>query len=197
MHVPRTAKIHRKTSETDITIELDLDGIGEARASTGVGFLDHMLALLAKHAAFDLSVTAVGDLEVDQHHTVEDIGICLGQAFREAVGEKAGIRRYGHFTLPMEETLCTSALDLGGRAYFVFQADFPTHKIGDFDAELVADFWHAFATNALSNLHILVPYGRNSHHIAEAIFKATARALRIAVEPDPRLPGVPSTKGSL
>jgi imidazoleglycerol-phosphate dehydratase len=193
----RTAKIHRKTAETDVTLNLELDGSGEARVATGVGFLDHMLALLAKHAAFDLSVTATGDLQVDQHHTVEDVGISLGQAFRESVGDKAGIRRYGHFTLPMEETLCTVALDLGGRAYFVFDADFPTHKIGDFDAELVADFWHAFAANALCNLHIIMHYGRNSHHIAEAIFKATARALRIAVESDPRLRGVPSTKGTL
>jgi imidazoleglycerol-phosphate dehydratase len=193
----RTATIRRKTTETDITLELDLDGIGEARVATGIGFLDHMLALLAKHAALDLDVAASGDLEVDQHHTVEDVGICLGQAFREAVGDKAGIRRYGHFTLPMEETLCTAALDLGGRAYFVFQADFPTHKIGEFDAELVADFWHAFATNALCNLHIIVHHGRNSHHIAEAIFKATARALRLAIEADPRSAGVPSTKGTL
>jgi imidazoleglycerol-phosphate dehydratase len=193
----RTARIHRKTAETDVELELVLDGIGDARVSTGVGFLDHMLALLAKHAAIDLSVIARGDLEVDQHHTVEDIGICLGQAFREALGEKAGIRRYGHFAVPMDETLCTVALDLGGRAYFVFQADFPTYKIGDFDAELVADFWHAFANNALCNLHIIVPYGRNSHHIAEAIFKATARALRIAAEPDSRSSGVPSTKGTL
>ena len=195
--MPRTAKIHRKTAETDVAVELDLDGVGEARVATGVGFLDHMLALLAKHAAFDLSITATGDLEVDQHHTVEDVGITLGQAFREALGDKAGIRRYGHFTLPMEETLATVALDLGGRAYFVFEANFPTHKIGDFDAELVADFWHAFAANALCNLHVIVHYGRNSHHIAEAIFKATARALRIAVEADPRLRGVPSTKGTL
>jgi imidazoleglycerol-phosphate dehydratase len=195
--VGRTAKIHRKTSETEITVELNLDGSGEARVATGVGFFDHMLALLAKHAAFDLGVAATGDLQVDQHHTVEDVGIALGQAFREALGDKAGIRRYGHFTLPMEETLCTAALDLGGRAYFVFEADFPTHKIGEFDAELVADFWHAFAANALCNLHVIVHHGRNSHHIAEAIFKATARALRTAVEPDPRLPGVPSTKGTL
>ncbi len=195
--MPRTAKIHRKTAETDVELELLVDGIGEARVSTGVGFLDHMLTLLAKHAAFDLTVQAKGDLEVDQHHTVEDIGICLGQALREAAGDKAGIRRYGHFALPMEETLCTTALDLGGRAYFVFQADFPTHKIGNFDSELVADFWQAFAANALCNLHIIVPYGRNSHHIAEAIFKATARSLRQALEADPRLPGVPSTKGTL
>ncbi len=193
----RTAQIHRKTAETDIELELLIDGSGEARVATGVGFLDHMLTLLAKHAAMDLVIAATGDLDVDQHHTVEDVGICLGQALREALGEKTGIRRYGHFTLPMEETLCTVALDLGGRAYFVFQAEFPTGKIGDFDAELVADFWHAFAANALCNLHISVPYGRNSHHIAEAIFKATARALRLAVESDPRLPGVPSTKGTL
>jgi imidazoleglycerol-phosphate dehydratase len=193
----RTAKIHRKTAETDVAVEVNLDGVGEGRVATGVGFLDHMLALLAKHAAFDIVVNAVGDLNVDQHHTVEDVGISLGQAFREALGNKAGIRRYGHFTLPMEETLCTVALDLGGRAYFVFEADFPTHKIGDFDAELVADFWHAFAANALCNLHVIVHHGRNSHHIAEAIFKATARSLRIAVETDPRSPGVPSTKGTL
>jgi imidazoleglycerol-phosphate dehydratase len=156
-----------------------------------------MLDHLGKHSLCDLTVAATGDLQVDDHHTVEDVGICLGQAMRESLGEKAGIRRYGHFTLPMEETLCTSVVDLGGRAYFVFQADFPTHKIGEFDAELVADFWHAFAANALCNLHINVPYGRNSHHIAEAIFKATARALRIAIEPDPRMSGVPSTKGTL
>jgi imidazoleglycerol-phosphate dehydratase len=193
----RSARIHRKTAETDVEMELLLDGIGEARVATGIGFLDHMLALLAKHAAMDITVTATGDLDVDQHHTVEDVGICLGQTFREALGDKAGIRRYGHFALPMEETLCTTALDLGGRAYFVFQADFPTCKIGDFDAELVADFWHAFATNALCNLHIIVQYGRNSHHIAEAIFKATARSLRQAVELDPRQLGVPSTKGTL
>ncbi len=195
--MPRTARIHRKTNETDIELELTLDGIGDARVSTGVGFLDHMLALLAKHGVFDLTIRATGDLEVDQHHTVEDVGICLGKAFHEALGDKASIRRYGHFALPMEETLCTTALDLGGRAYFVFQAEFPTYKIGDFDAELVADFWQAFAANALCNLHILVPYGRNSHHIAEAIFKCTARSLRIAVESDPRQPGVPSTKGTL
>ena len=193
----RAACIHRKTAETEVELKLSLDGIGDAQIATGVGFLDHMLTLLAKHGAFDLTLKAVGDLDVDQHHTVEDIGICLGQAFREALGEKVGIRRYGHFALPMEETLCTVAVDLGGRAYFVFQADFPTQKIGDFDSELVADFWHAFANNALCNLHINIAYGRNSHHIAEAIFKATARALRNAAEHDPRQRGVPSTKGTL
>lgn len=193
----RAACIHRKTAETEVELKLTLDGIGESQVATGVGFLDHMLTLLAKHGAFDLTLKAVGDLDVDQHHTVEDVGICLGQAFREALGEKAGIRRYGHFALPMEETLCTVALDLGGRAYFVFQADFPTQKIGDFDSELISDFWHAFANNALCNLHINIAYGRNSHHIAEAIFKATARALRNASEHDPRQKGVPSTKGTL
>jgi imidazoleglycerol-phosphate dehydratase len=193
----RISKIHRKTAETDVTLELNIDGVGDARVASGIGFLDHMLTLLAKHAAIDLNISATGDLDVDQHHTVEDIGICLGQAFREALGDKAGIRRYGHFTLPMEEALCTVALDLSGRAYFVFESDFPSSKIGDFDAELVADFWHAFSANALCNLHVIVHHGRNSHHIAEAIFKATARALRIAVETDPRVRGVPSTKGTL
>ena len=193
----RTARIKRKTAETNIQLELALDGTGQSQVATGVGFLDHMLALLAKHAAVDLTVKASGDLKVDQHHTVEDVGICLGQAIREAVGDKAGIRRYGHFTLPMEETLVTSAVDLGGRAYFVFQAEFPTAKIGEFDSELVADFWQAVAANALVNLHVVVHHGRNSHHVAEAIFKATARALRMAVEADPRIPDVPSTKGTL
>ena len=193
----RSARIHRKTAETEIELKLSLDGSGQGDAATGVGFLDHMLVLLAKHSAMDLRVKAAGDLEVDQHHTVEDVGICLGQALREALGDKAGICRYGHFTLPMEETLATVAVDLGGRAFFVCQAEFPTDKIGGFDSELVADFWQAFAANALANLHILVHYGRNSHHIAEAIFKAAARALRIAVSPDPRMAGVPSTKGTL
>jgi len=193
----RTAIIHRKTAETEVDLELTLDGVGESQIATGVGFLDHMLTLLAKHAAVNLNVTARGDLDVDQHHTVEDVGICLGQAFREALGDKAGIRRYGHFAVPMDETLCTVVLDLSGRAYCVFNAEFPTQKIGDFDTELVSDFWHAFTANAQCNLHVNVHYGRNSHHIAEAIFKAAARALRIATEPDPRSPGVPSTKGTL
>ena len=193
----RTARIERKTTETLIQLELALDGTGRSQVATGVGFLDHMLELLARHAAVDLTVKATGDLEVDQHHTVEDVGICLGQAIREALGEKAGIRRYGHFTLPMEETLVTSAIDLGGRAFAVFQAEFPTPKIGEFDSELVGDFWQAAAANALCNLHVVVHYGRNSHHVAEGIFKATARALRMAVEQDPRMTDVPSTKGTL
>jgi imidazoleglycerol-phosphate dehydratase len=193
----RTAIIDRKTAETKIQLTLDLDGKGQADVATGVGFLDHMLTLLAKHAAIDLMVRADGDLHVDQHHTVEDTGICLGQALKQALGDKAGIRRYGHFTLPMEETLATVAIDLSGRYALVFRADFPSQKIGDFDSELVEDFWQAVAANALCNLHILVHYGRNSHHVSEAIFKATARALRMAIETDPRMSGVPSTKGTL
>lgn len=193
----RSARIDRQTAETDISLELELDGAGRAEIATGVGFFDHMLTLLAKHAAIDLRVHAKGDLHVDQHHTVEDVGICLGQALRQALGEKSGIRRYGHFTLPMEETLATVAIDLSGRCFVVFQAAFAVPKIGDFDSELVEDFWQAVAANALCNLHVLVHYGRNSHHVSEAIFKAAARALRMAVEADDRLPGVPSTKGTL
>ncbi len=171
----RTAVIKRKTTETDVKLELNLDGSGAGNISTGVGFLDHMLALLARHAAFDLTVKAKGDLHVDGHHTVEDVGICLGQALRQALGDKSGIRRYGHCTLPMDETLVTSAVDLGGRYYLVFQAPLPAAKIGDFDSELVEDFWQAVAANALMNLHVVLHHGRNSHHIAEAVFKATAR----------------------
>ena len=193
----RTATIQRKTAETDIRLEVDLDGSGRGQIATGIGFFDHMLTLLAKHAAIDLVIEAKGDLHVDQHHTVEDVGICLGQAMRQALGDRAGIRRYGHFALPMDETLVTSAVDLGGRPYFVFDAKFPTAKIGEFDSELVSDFWHAVTTNVLGNVHILVHYGRNSHHIAEAIFKSTARSLRAALESDPRITGVPSTKGLL
>jgi imidazoleglycerol-phosphate dehydratase len=193
----RTAHIHRQTAETDIELELSLDGSGVASIQTGVGFLDHMLTLLAKHGAFDLRVAAKGDLHVDQHHTVEDTGICLGQALREALGDKAGIRRYGHFTLPMDETLVTSAVDLGGRFSLAFNAPLPSPKIGAFDSELLEEFWNAFAGNALCNLHVVLHYGRNSHHIAEAVFKATARALRMAIEHDPRMTGVPSTKGTL
>ena len=195
--MPRSARIQRKTNETEIEFELDLDGTGQAQVDTGVGFFDHMLALLARHAAFDLTVRAAGDLHVDQHHTVEDVGICFGQALKQALGDKAGIRRYGHFTLPMEETLATVAVDLSGRYYLVFEADFPSAKIGQFDSELVEDFWQATAANCLCNLHVIVHHGRNSHHVSEAIFKAAARALRMAVEIDPRTTGVPSTKGTL
>ncbi len=193
----RTFEVHRKTNETDIRLSLDLDGEGQGIIQTGVGFLDHMLQLFARHAAIDLSVQATGDLQVDQHHTVEDTGICLGQALRQSLGDKAGIRRYGHFSLPMDETLVTSAIDVGGRYSFVFQANFPSPKIGEFDSELVEVFWQAVAANALCNLHVLLHYGGNSHHISEAIFKSAARALRMAVEYDPRSTSIPSTKGTL
>ncbi len=194
---PRSARITRRTAETEIELELCLDGCGRAEVQSGVGFLDHMLVLLARHAAFDLKLRAAGDVAVDDHHTVEDIGICLGQATRQALGEKVGIRRFGHCLLPMEESLASAAVDLSGRAFFVFQGELPAAKIGQFDSELVADFWHAFAQNALCNLHIIIHYGRNTHHVAEAVFKAAARALRMAVELDPRMPDVPSTKGAL
>lgn len=193
----RTATIQRKTNETEIRLELNLDGSGVSSIKTGVGFLDHMLELFARHGVFDLTIQAKGDLHVDQHHTVEDTGICLGQALKQALGDKAGIRRYGHFTLPMEEALVTTAIDLSGRYFLVFNAPLASAKIGDFDSELVEDFWQALAANALCNLHVLLHYGRNSHHISEAVFKCAARALRMAVELDPRSPGVPSTKGTL
>ena len=193
----RVGQIDRKTNETDIHLELNLDGTGIANVSTGVGFLDHMLELFTRHGAFDLDVDATGDLHIDQHHTVEDVGICLGAALAEAVGDKAGIHRYGHFTLPMDETLVTSALDLSGRSAFVYKVEFPTAKIGDFDSELVEEFWNAFVGNAACNLHLVLHHGRNSHHISEAVFKATARALKVAVSDDPRTEGVPSTKGAL
>jgi imidazoleglycerol-phosphate dehydratase len=193
----RTATIYRKTNETEIRLQLNLDGGGVSSVKTGVGFLDHMLELFTRHGVFDLSVQATGDLHVDQHHTVEDTGICLGQAIKQALGDKAGIRRYGHFTLPMEETLVTTAIDLSGRYFLVFNAPMASAKIGDFDSELVEDFWQAVAANALCNLHVLLHYGRNSHHVSEAVFKSAARALRMAVELDPRSPGVPSTKGTL
>jgi len=195
--MPRTATIQRNTAETKIELSLNLDGTGQADVQTGVGFFDHMLNLLAKHSACDLTVRAKGDLDVDQHHTVEDVGICLGLAFEQALGDKMGICRYGHFTLPMEETLVLSAVDLGGRAYFVYRAEMPSPKIGEFDSELVADFWHAFAQNARCNVHVEVRYGRNTHHIAEGIFKCLARALRMALAADSRMQGVPSTKGML
>ena len=193
----RTAEINRQTAETKISLKLNLDGTGQSQIKTGVGFLDHMLTLFAKHGLFDLSVTCDGDIQVDAHHTTEDIGICLGQAFAKALGDKRGITRYGHIVLPMEETLATVAVDLSGRNYVVFNAPIPSQKIGEFDSELVEDFWYSFASNAMCNYHVLLHYGRNSHHIAEAIFKASARALRVAVSVDPRQNDVPSTKGSL
>lgn len=193
----RTAKISRQTAETSIELELNIDGSGQHSIQTGVGFLDHMLVLLAKHSFMDLTIDAKGDLEVDAHHTTEDVGICLGLAMKRAMGEKVGIRRYGHMVLPMEETLVTTAIDFSGRPFVVFQAPMPSQKIGEFDSELVEDFWQAFAANAGCNLHILLHYGRNTHHIAEGIFKATARSIRLATEIDPRQSGVPSSKGVL
>ena len=193
----RSSSISRQTAETKIELKLNLDGTGLNNIHTGVGFLDHMLVLLARHALIDLDVRAVGDLQVDSHHTTEDVGICLGQAIHHCLGNKHGIRRYGHMVLPMEETLVTSAVDFSGRPFLVFQAEMPSSKIGDFDSELVEDFWQGFASNAMCNLHILLIHGRNTHHIAEAIFKATARAIRIACEIDPRQTGVPSSKGVL
>ncbi|MBD3674017.1 MAG: imidazoleglycerol-phosphate dehydratase HisB [Planctomycetaceae bacterium] len=193
----RTAEISRKTAETNITLSIDLDGSGQHEIETGVGFFDHMLTLFARHGLFDLKVKAVGDLHVDAHHTVEDTGICLGRAINEALGDKAGITRYGSMTLPMEETLATAAIDLSGRMWFVSQAEYPSEKIGEFDTELVDVFWSAVAANGLMNLHQVVHYGSNSHHIAEGLFKASARALRIAVSIDPRQAGVPSSKGTL
>lgn len=195
--MPRVSQINRNTKETQIQLRVDLDGQGEAKINTGVGFFDHMLTLFAHHSRLDIAIEAQGDLMIDAHHTVEDVGIALGQAIKEALGDKSGIRRYGHFTLPMEETLCTSALDLSGRPYLVFQAEMKSPQLGNFETELVEDFWQAIVNNAGMNLHILIHHGRNTHHVCEAIFKATARALRMAVESDPRAPGIPSTKGVL
>lgn len=193
----RTSTITRKTRETEIELTLNLDGSGQSNIETGVGFLNHMLELFTKHGLFDLTVKTVGDTDVDDHHSVEDTGICLGQAIRQAIGGKKGITRYGSMTLPMEETLVTSALDLSGRFWFVDAYEFPTEKIGTFDSQLVEVFWQAVAANALMNLHLVLHHGENSHHIAEGLFKATARALRTAITIDPRQPGVPSSKGVL
>jgi imidazoleglycerol-phosphate dehydratase len=193
----RTATIQRQTAETAIELSLNLDGSGVAQIETGIGFFDHMLTLLAKHGLFDLTVAAKGDLHVDFHHTVEDVGICLGKALAQALGNKQGIVRYGSQTLPMEETLTTVALDLSGRAWFVYRVAFPSQKIGEFDVELVDTFFQSLVANALMNLHLVLHHGSNSHHIAESLFKGTARALRQAVAIDPRQTGVPSSKGSL
>jgi imidazoleglycerol-phosphate dehydratase len=195
--MPRTARIQRETAETRIDLSLDLDGSGHARLQTGVGFFDHMLELLSRHSLIDLSVEARGDLHVDPHHTVEDVGICFGKALAQALGDKSGIRRYGSATLPMDEVLVTSAVDLSGRPFCVWRADLPPEILGTFNAPLAEEFWRAVASSGAFNLHVVCHHGRNSHHIVEGIFKATARALRQAVEPDPRSPGVPSTKGVL
>ena len=193
----RTAKIERKTKETQIQLEINLDGTGRSSVKTGLGFFDHMLTLLSAHSKVDLKLTVHGDLDVDGHHTVEDVGIALGKAFADALGDKKGIRRYGFFVLPMDETLAETAVDFSGRPFLVFNASFPVERVGNFDLELVNEFWQGFANSAACNLHINVPYGGNGHHISEAIFKSTARSIRAAVENDPREKGVPSTKGSL
>lgn len=193
----RIAEVARKTRETEILLRLDLDGTGRSEIATGVGFLDHMLELFARHASMDLAVSCQGDLHVDSHHTTEDVGLCLGQAFDKALGDRSGIRRYGHVILPMDETLVTCAVDLGGRPYWVWNVPMPAAKIGAFDSELVADFWQGFSVQGRLNLHALLHYGRNAHHVSEAVFKGMARALRDATEHDPRAQGVPSTKGVL
>lgn len=194
----RTAVLSRTTSETDIRLSLDLDGVGQANISTGIGFLDHMLTALARHALFDLDIAAKGDLHIDDHHTTEDVGIVLGQAIAQALGDKRGIRRYGHAVVPMDEALVHAAIDLSGRPYLAWSATFDRDKLGTMDTELFEEFFRALAMNALMTLHITQTAGTNNHHIAEACFKATARALRAATEPDPRAANaIPSTKGSL
>ena len=194
----RTARIHRKTAETDIQLRLALDGRGRYKISTGIRFLDHMLELFTRHGGFDLQLEARGDLDVDQHHTVEDIGIVLGQAVREALGSKKGINRAGYFVMPMDETLAVAAIDLSGRAYLVLNAPIKARRVGDLQAELLEDFFHGFATSAAANVHLKVAYGRSSHHAVEAMFKAFARALRFACSRDARLKSqLPSTKGLL
>lgn len=194
----RTAEITRRTSETDIAVSVALDGTGRASISTGVGFLDHMLDLLARHALIDLTVTAKGDTHIDDHHTVEDVGIALGQAVLKAMGEKKGLTRYASLDLPMDETLTRVAVDVSGRPFLVFRVSFPTPKIGTFDTELVREFFQAFAMNAGLTLHVETLCGANSHHIAESCFKGLARVLRTALAVDPREAGrIPSTKGAL
>ena len=193
----RTADITRQTKETKIELAINLDGRGQASVSTGVGFFDHMLDLLSRHSLIDLDLTADGDLHVDAHHTVEDVGIVLGQAIEKALGDKRGISRYGWAIVPMDESLAQVAVDLSGRAALAFRVNFTGPSIGDFPTELVEEFLRALSSNARMNLHVTVPYGSNNHHIAEAVFKSLARALRQAVSRDPRSDDVPSTKGSL
>jgi len=194
----RTAQITRTTAETDISVSVDLDGTGSYDCKTGVGFFDHMLDQLARHALIDLTVRCDGDLHIDDHHTVEDVGIAIGQALTQALGDKRGIRRYGSFHLAMDDALVRAALDLSGRPYLVWDMEFPTQKIGSFDTELVREFFQALSTHGGITLHVTKLAGINSHHIAEAGFKAVARALREAVETDPRKSdAIPSTKGSL
>jgi imidazoleglycerol-phosphate dehydratase len=193
----RIAEVSRQTKETKIRLRLNLDGSGKSSPQTGVGFFDHMLDLLSRHSLIDLNVEAQGDLQIDAHHTVEDVGIVLGQAIEQALGDKRGIFRYGWAIVPMDESLAQVAIDLSGRPAFVFKVKFKGGSIGTFPVELIEEFFKALSTNAQMNLHVTVPYGTNNHHIAEAIFKATAKALRQATSHDPRNADVPSTKGSL
>jgi imidazoleglycerol-phosphate dehydratase len=194
----RTAAVKRDTAETQISLAINLDGTGKAEIATGIGFLDHMLTLLARHSLIDMTITAKGDLEVDDHHTAEDIGIALGQAFREALGDKKGITRYADCLMPMDETLTRVAVDISGRPFLVFRTAFPTQKIGTFDAELVREWFQAFTMNAGLTLHVETLYGANSHHIAESCYKGLARVLRQSVAVDARMKDcVPSTKGTL
>jgi imidazoleglycerol-phosphate dehydratase len=193
----RRAEIKRKTNETDIMLSIDIDGIGSGEIKTGVGFFDHMLILLTKHGLFDMKIDALGDLEVDAHHTVEDIGIVLGQALKQALGDKKSIKRYGTCYVPMDEALALVSLDLSGRPFLVFDAPFTSDRIGEMDSELIEEFFRAVANNAGITLHIKALYGNNNHHIAEAIFKAFGRALDEATRIDERIKGVMSTKGTM
>ena len=197
MNKKRSSEISRKTKETDIAVKLRLDGKGESRVATGIPFFDHMLTLFAKHGLFDVDIVCRGDIEVDAHHTVEDVGIALGEAFHQAVGSKEGITRYGAAYVPMDETLSRTVVDFSGRPYVVCKAEFPSEKVGAMSTELVEEFFRALAVHARINLHIEVLYGKNSHHMAEAMFKSAARAFCIAVTKDPRVGGIPSTKGVL
>jgi imidazoleglycerol-phosphate dehydratase len=196
--IMRTAAVKRDTAETQIALAIDLDGTGKAEIATGIGFLDHMLTLLSRHSLIDMTIKAKGDLEVDDHHTAEDVGIALGQAFREALGDKKGITRYADCLMPMDETLTRVAVDISGRPFLVFRTAFPTQKIGTFDSELVREWFQAFTMNAGLTLHVETLYGANGHHIAESCYKGLARVLRMAVAVDARMKDrVPSTKGTL
>lgn len=195
--VGRRASVRRRTTETDVAVELELDGQGSYRVKTGLPFFDHMLTQLAKHGLFNLTLRAKGDLEVDAHHTMEDVGLALGEALARALGDRAGIRRYGQATVPMDDALGWVAVDLSGRPYLAYRADGLAGKIGEFDAALLKEFFRAFATALRANLHIGILYGENTHHMAEAVFKAMGRALDAAVAVDPRVKGIPSTKGTL
>jgi len=194
---PRVASGERKTKETEINVELNLDGTGEYEIATGIPFFDHMLESFARHGLFDLRLRAKGDLEVDTHHTIEDVGIVLGQAFQEALGTTAGVRRYGFFVLPMAEAKVEVALDVSNRPYLVYRVEIANDRIGNFDVSLTEDFLYAFSQNAGLDLHVELRYGKSPHHIVEAVFKGLSRALRIAVERDPRVVGLPTVKGAL